>query len=74
MRAPAAGPAHFELAGDDGTFHAARARLDGDDVVLQCDAAPVPRGVRYCHAAAAIGDLINGAGWPVVPFEMELPR
>jgi len=74
MRAPAAGPAHFELEDDDGVFHPARARLDGDDVVLQCDAVAVPRGARYCHAAAAIGDLRNGVGWPVVPFELHTPR
>ncbi|MGE3174529.1 MAG: sialate O-acetylesterase [Planctomycetota bacterium] len=70
LRTAPGGPRHFELAGADGAFHPARAELVGDAVVLRSAAVPAPRRARYCHAAAALGDLWNGAGLPAVPFEV----
>jgi sialate O-acetylesterase len=68
MRTEPGGPRHFEVAGDDGVFHPAAAALDGSAVLLRSERVAAPRSVRYCHAAAAIGDLWDAHGLPVVPF------
>jgi sialate O-acetylesterase len=58
----------FALAGDDGSYHFARARLDGDAVVLQCDEVPRPKTVRYAWGAVPNANLINRSGLPAAPF------
>jgi sialate O-acetylesterase len=60
--------AGFELAGADGVFHAAPARLDGTAVLVATPAVPVPEQVRYAHAEVPTAALRNGAGWPARPF------
>ncbi|MCB9885351.1 MAG: 9-O-acetylesterase [Planctomycetes bacterium] len=61
-------PRGFELAGADGVFHGASARLDGDAVLLRCAAVPSPTHVRYGWAAVPDCSLGNGAGLPAWPF------
>lgn len=67
------GGAGFELAGADGHFVAATARLDGDLVVVHADAVAAPRVVRYAWGAAPPWSLRNGAGLPAPPFERAIP-
>ena len=59
----------FELAGADGNWHAAQARIEGDEVVVQSKAVPSPKEVRYaCHANPQGGNLYNRAKLPASPF------
>lgn len=67
------GPAGFELAGADGVFHPATARIDGDSVVVRAAAVAAPTQVRYAWAAAPVADLRNGAGLPAAPFRRAVP-
>ena len=66
-------PRGFELAGDDGVFHNATARLDGDAVLLRCAAVLLPKQVRYAWAAVPDCSLANGAGLPAWPFASPVP-
>ena len=61
----------FALAGDDGLYHFARARLDGDAVVLQCDEVPRPKTVRYAWGSVPNATLINKSGLPAAPFRTD---
>jgi sialate O-acetylesterase len=59
----------FEVAGSDGVFRPAVARVDGDVIVVASASVPKPRAVRYAWSDRPIGNLVNGAGWPALPFE-----
>ncbi|MBB1086974.1 beta galactosidase jelly roll domain-containing protein [Lysobacter sp. SG-8] len=63
----------FELAGDDGVFHAAQARVEGDVVVLRADGVPHPVELRYAWKDAPVdANLMNDAGLPASPFRQPL--
>jgi len=66
----------FEVAGDDHHFVSADARIDGDSVVVSCDALAHPKFVRYGWANAPTVNLANGKGLPASPFtsEDQIPR
>lgn len=63
-----AAPLAFEVAGADGAFHAAGARIDGAGVALSSAAVPLPVRARYAWAANPPVNLVNGAGLPAEPF------
>jgi sialate O-acetylesterase len=59
----------FALAGKDGAFHWADARIDGDTVVLASRAVAAPVAVRYAWAhPRAWANLFNKDGLPAIPF------
>jgi len=58
----------WEVAGADGKFAAASARIDGNTVVVTSDAVPEPRFVRYGWASSPLCNLFNGEGLPASPF------
>jgi sialate O-acetylesterase len=58
----------FEVAGADGKFVAAMAKIDGNTVVATSDAVPEPRFVRYGWSNSPQCDLFNGVGLPASPF------
>ena len=60
--------AGFELAGGDGRFVAATARVVGETVELTAPGIDVPRAVRYAWAAVPRFSLWNGAELPAAPF------
>jgi len=62
---------HFELAGADGVFHPARARIVGDGVKVESAQVAAPVRVRYAWAATPEPpvDFFNGDGLPASPFE-----
>ena len=63
----------FELAGADGTYHAAEAWLeDGDRVGVRCSAVPEPKAIRYAWGDAVMTELWNGEGLPAWPFRAQL--
>jgi sialate O-acetylesterase len=62
----------FEVAGADGIFSPAMAKIEGDTVVVSSSAVLAPRYVRYSWANYPPPDhgpnLYNGAGLPASPF------
>jgi sialate O-acetylesterase len=61
----------FEIAGADGRFVAAQARIDGATVVVQAEGLMMPKFVRYGWANAPVVNLFNGEGLPASPFSSE---
>jgi sialate O-acetylesterase len=59
----------FEVAGSDGKFSPAEAKIEGASVVVSSLAVPVPVQVRYGWAASPDCNLYNGDGLPASPFE-----
>jgi sialate O-acetylesterase len=58
----------FEVAGADGQFVTADAKIDGDTVVLNSTAIPLPVAARFGWANSPECNLYNGAGLPASPF------
>ena len=58
----------FEVAGADGMFASAEARILGTSVILTNPRVPMPMVARYAWAADPEGNLVNGAGLPASPF------
>ncbi len=61
----------FALAGSDGSYHSASARIEHDEVVVQSADVPQPRSVRYAWADYTDVNLENGAGLPAEPFRTD---
>jgi len=61
----------FTVAGSDNVFHAAKAVLRGQDVVVKSPAVPRPVSVRYGWANVPVGNLFNKAGLPASPFRTD---
>jgi sialate O-acetylesterase len=60
----------FEIAGDDGKFFPAKAKITGDDqVVLSADGVASPKMVRYGWQNNPTCTLYNKADLPAAPFE-----
>src|ERR1039457_2879208 len=57
LAAKAGDPHGFEIAGEDGRFVSAKARLDGSSVVVSDARVPQPKYVRYGWANAPVIDL-----------------
>ena len=65
----------FEIAGADGKFAPANARIDGESVVVTNPAVPAPVAARYAWANNPQGcNLCNKAGLPASPFRTGSPR
>lgn len=63
----------FELAGEDGVWHPARAEIRGGAVWVSSDAVVKPVAVRYaCGTEPRGGNLYNREGFPVSPFCSDL--
>lgn len=61
----------FQLAGKDGVFVTADARIDGEAVVLKSTEVPKPVWVRYGWSDTVYAGLKNGAGLPAFPFRSD---
>jgi len=61
----------FEVAGKDGKWAWAKAAIDGDTVVVNCDAVPAPTQVRYAWNTRnrAWANLFNKDGLPALTFK-----
>ncbi len=59
----------FEMAGEDGVFHVAKARIEGDEVVLTARGVSEAKAIRYGWANVAAGNLFNSEGLPASPFK-----
>lgn len=58
----------FEIAGADGRFVAATARIDGATIVLSSPEVPLPAQARYGWADDPVTTLANKEGLPASPF------
>ena len=61
----------FTLAGDDGVFHPARARVSGSKVTVTSDKVKSPVAVRYAFENYVVGDLVGTDGMPVSSFRSD---
>ena len=62
----------FEIAGKDGHFAAASAKIDGDTVVVSSSDVPEPMAVRYAWNRWPQGcNLYNADGLPAAPFRSD---
>ena len=64
-------PTQFWLAGQNKEWHRAKAKIEGETVVLSADAVAKPVAVRYAFAAHPQPRLVNGAGLPAYPFRTD---
>ncbi|MBC8138079.1 MAG: hypothetical protein H8F28_19535 [Fibrella sp.] len=66
----------WEIAGEDGVYHPAMARLSSvqkDEVYICSPAVPLPARIRYGWANVPCGNLFNSEGLPAAPFRADLP-
>lgn len=60
----------FEIAGTDGGWKPAQARIEGSNVVLSSATVTAPTAVRYAWDDNPVCNLYNGAGLPASPFRL----
>jgi sialate O-acetylesterase len=64
----------FTIAGADGKFVPADAKIDGDTVIVSSPTVPAPVAVRYAwDPYPADANLFNAAGLPAAPFRTDAP-
>lgn len=68
LEARGGSPRGFEIAGADGKFVAAEARIDGGTVLVSSSLTAAPRSVRYAWSDNPEANLFNSAGLPASPF------
>jgi sialate O-acetylesterase len=61
----------FAVAGADRKWHWAKARIEGDEVVVSSPEVAQPVAVRYAWQINPVATLVNGAGLPAVPFRTD---
>jgi sialate O-acetylesterase len=66
--------AGFTVAGADGNFVAADAKIEGDTIVVSSAQVAAPTAVRYAWADDPVANLVNQAGLPAGPFRSDQPR
>jgi sialate O-acetylesterase len=60
------------IAGSDGVFHPAVARIEEYTVVVSSEAVPEPAAVRYAWSNVPEASLFNKAGLPASPFRTDV--
>jgi sialate O-acetylesterase len=61
----------FAIAGKDHTFYWAKARIEGDHVIVYTDNVKEPEAVRYAWADNPECNLINSEKLPAIPFRTD---
>lgn len=61
----------FEVAGEDGKFVPAEARVAGGDLLVSAKAVKAPVAVRYAWRNSPDARLFNGEGLPAAPFRSD---
>jgi len=60
--------AGFEVAGADGQWRPADAKIEGETIVVSAKAVAEPKNIRYAWKDNPVATLFNGAGMPASPF------
>ena len=63
----------FAVAGADGHFEFADAKIEGDTIVVSSPKVPNPTAVRYAWANNPVCTLVNKAGLPASSFRTDMP-
>jgi sialate O-acetylesterase len=63
----------FSVAGKDGKFMSAKARIDGDTIVVSHSDIKEPIAVRYAWDGFPDCNLFNAEGLPAAPFRTDIP-
>lgn len=63
----------FAIAGADGHFEFADAKIEGDTIVVSSSKVPSPTAVRYAWANNPTCNLVNKAGLPASSFRTDMP-
>lgn len=61
-------PRHFYLAGEDGIFYHAVAKIEDNEVWLKSEIVKNPVAIRYAFTNFPVTNLENGEGLPALPF------
>ena len=64
-------PSHFEVAGADGKYYPAAARIDGHMVVVHSERVAKPIAVRFAFTDTAVVNLLNREGLPASLFRTD---
>lgn len=64
----------FEIAGADGKFQWAQARLDGEDIIVSSPLIQQPAAVRYAWSNTPDGNVYNREALPAVSFRTDSAR
>lgn len=62
----------FELAGPDGTYHPAQARIESDTLLVTAAEVPAPSKIRYAWKNNPPAPLYNRANLPASPFQLDV--
>lgn len=66
---------HFEIAGADTGFHPAKAKIEGNTIVLSAKEVPAPFAMRFAWHKLAEPNLMNSEGLPASAFRAgEIPK
>ncbi len=71
LKAASGGIEGFAIAGRDQKFVWAKARIDGEKVIVSSDSVSEPAAVRYGWAGNPKCNLVNTAGLPASPFRTD---
>jgi sialate O-acetylesterase len=63
-----AAPLYFEIAGTNGTYYTADARIEGNTVLVWAAEVSTPVSVRYFWKSYGVPNLFSTDGLPVAPF------
>lgn len=64
-------PLTFLVAGADGNFFPATAKIDGSSVILSARQVKAPVAVRYCFDDTSTPDVFSAGGLPLAPFRTD---
>ena len=64
----------FEVAGEDGVYHVATAKIDGESVVVHSAEVPHPTMIRYGWQPFSRANLVNEAQLPCSTFEKKIQQ
>lgn len=62
----------FELAGTNGVFHPAKAKLKGNKAIVSSNSVSNPTSIRYAWRAGAVTNVFNTEGLPAIPFLVDV--
>lgn len=64
-------PSKFMVAGADGNFVPANAKIDGNSVILSSNLVKAPVDVRFCFDDTSMPDVFSAEGLPLAPFRTD---